>query len=361
MRPMDDHSDTNKGARPAGKGASRKGAARKGLGRGVTMEAVGRLAGVSQVTVSRALSDPSKVSPATLEKIREAIAQTGFVPNALAGALASSKSMLISALVPSITNFVYSSMVKAFSEEMREQGYQILLSETGFGPEAEERLISTHLSRRPDAMFLTGIHHSAQARRMLLGAEIPVVEVWDITDSPIDFCVGFNHGATGRAVADFAIDQGHAQVGVVSAGDERARRRMDAFVEQYRRRGGSGEVPTAIFEATASLARGREGLAQLVEGGFERGLIHCSSDLLAHGVMIEAQHRGLDVPGQIAVVGFGDQEFAAHVEPAITTVRVDMAAFGRAAGQAMLARLRGETGHPPVVDLGFEILRRGSA
>ena len=335
-------------------------ASRKGQGRGVTMEAVGRLAGVSQVTVSRALSDPSKVSPATLAKIKEAIAQTGFVPNALAGALATSKSMLISALVPSITNIVYSSMVKAFSEEMREEGYQILLSETGFGPEDEEKLISAHLSRRPDAMFLTGIHHSAQSRRMLLGAEIPVAEVWDITDSPIDFCVGFSHVETGRAVANFALKAGYRQVGTVSAGDERARRRCEAFVQEWQRHV-PGEVPRAQFDAPATLANGRAGLRGLLEKGFTGGLVHCSSDLLAHGVMIEAQSRGFDVPGQIAVVGFGDQEFAASVEPGITTIRVDMAAFGRAAAQSMLARLRGDTGGPPVIDLGFEVVQRGSA
>ncbi len=335
-------------------------AGRKVQGRGVTMETVGRLAGVSQVTVSRALSDPTKVSAATLAKIREAIAQTGFVPNALAGALASSKSMLISALVPSITNIVYSSMVKAFSEEMRGAGYQILLSETGFGTEDEEKLISAHLSRRPDAMFLTGIHHSAQSRRMLLGAEIPVAEVWDITDSPIDFCVGFSHVETGRAVADFAWKAGYRQVGTVSAGDERARRRSEAFVQEWQRHV-PGDVPRALFEAQASLANGRAALRQLFEQGFSGGLIQCSSDLLAHGVLVEAQAQGFDVPGQIAVVGFGDQDFAASVEPPITTVRVDMAAFGRAAAQAMLARLRGDTDGPLVIDLGFEVVQRRSA
>ncbi|WP_343504468.1 LacI family DNA-binding transcriptional regulator [Alloyangia pacifica] len=334
--------------------------ARKGQGRGVTMETVGRLAGVSQVTVSRALSDPSKVSPATLAKIREAIAQTGFVPNALAGALASSKSMLISALVPSITNIVYSSMVKAFSEEMRREGYEILLSETGFNAEEEEKLIAAHLSRRPDAMFLTGIHHSAQARRMLLAAEIPVAEVWDITVSPIDFCVGFNHAETGRAAAEFALRKGYRQAGVVSAGDERARRRSEVFVREWERSGG-GPVSKMLFDAQASLANGRAGLRGLLAQGFTGGVVHCSSDLLAHGVLIEAQAQGLQVPGQVAVIGFGDQPFAAAVEPSITTVRVDLAAFGRAAAQAMLARLGGDRSGPSVIDLGFEIVQRDSA
>ena len=149
----------------------------------VTMEMVGRIAGVSQVTVSRALSDPSKVSLATLKKVQDAIAVTGFVPNALAGALASRRSRLVSTLVPSITNITYSSMVKTFGEEMRAHGYQIMLSECGFDPEDEEAAIITHLSRRPDAMLLVGTRHTANARKVLLAAGIPVVEVWDITEN----------------------------------------------------------------------------------------------------------------------------------------------------------------------------------
>ena len=336
--------------------------ARPRAGRAVTMAAVGRLAGVSQVTVSRALSDPSKVSPKTLERIREAIELTGFVPNALAGALASSRSKLISALVPSITNIVYASMIKAFSDGMRDHGYQILLSETGFDLEEEESLISTHLSRRPDAMLLVGIHHTAQARRMLLGAGIPVVEVWDISDSPIDLCVGFSHVEAGRAVADFAIEAGYTAAGTVSAGDERALRRKDAFAQRFTQRSGAS-VSEVTFDGPASLARGREGLARLVgDQGFDGGVIFCSSDLLAHGVIIEAGARALAVPKQIAIVGFGDQDFAAHAMPSITTVRVDREALGIAAARAILSRFDGEgAAASPISDIGFEIVRRDSA
>ena len=327
----------------------------------VTMETVGRLAGVSQVTVSRALSDPSKVSPKTLQKIREAIEVTGFVPNALAGALASARSRLITALVPSITSIVYSTMFEAFGDEMREHGYQMLLSETGFTPEQEEALISTHLSRRPDAVLLTGIRHTPQARKMLLGAGIPVVEVWDITDSPIDLCVGFSHAAAGRAVADFAVEAGYRAAGAVSAGDERALRRKSSFGERFARLTGT-EVRGVEFEGTAGLANGRAGLARLIdEQGFGRGVVFCSSDLLAHGVLVEAQERGLAIPGDIAIIGFGDQDFAAHTAPALTTVRVDRAALGLTAAKALLDRFEGREPKDPVTDLGFEIVRRGSS
>ena len=326
----------------------------------VTMATVGRIAGVSQVTVSRALSEPDKVSAATLKRIRNAIEQTGFVPNAIAGALASQKSKLISALVPSLTNVVYSSFVKTFSDRLRAADYQLLLSETGFSPEEEERAISTHLSRRPDAILLTGIHHSAPARRMLLGANIPVVEAWDITETPIDTCVGFSHVEASRAVAEYVCRQVRRPVATVTANDERAHRRRDGFKARIEALGRATPL-SHDCSGPASIASGRAALRDLIDSqGFAEGIIFCSSDVLAQGVMIEAQARGLRIPEDIAIIGFGDQEFAAHLNPALTTVRVDRDALGQQAADTILQRLDGEQAGPPVIDLGFEIITRAS-
>lgn len=328
----------------------------------VTMTTIGRLAGVSQVTVSRALSNPEKVSPETLKRIREAIALTGFVPNALAGALASRKSGLITALVPSITNIVYSSLLHGFSEIMRREGYQIMLSETGFDPADEEALIFTHLSRRPDGILLTGIHHTPDARRMLLGMGIPVIEIWDITETPVDCCVGFSHSATGLAVADFAAEAGYRRAATVSAGDERAIRRRKAFAERFTARCGTPVAQIDFAAGPATLERGRQSLRDLIDRhGFSQGVIFCSSDQHAQGVLVEAQARGLRVPEDIAIIGFGDQDFAAHTSPALTTVRVDRDALGRAAANALIDRFRGAGDLANVIDVGFEIVRRASA
>lgn len=327
----------------------------------VTMADIGRLAGVSQVTVSRALSAPAKVSPETLERIREAIKMTGFVPNAVAGALASSKSRLISALVPSVTNIVYASMLHAFSNIMLGHGYQLMLSETGFDPEREEAAIETHLSRRPDAILLTGIHHSAGARRLLLGAGIPVVEVWDVTDTPIDCCVGFSHGEAGSAAAEFAHAAGYRHAATVTAGDERAIRRRNAFVDRFRRLSG-GDVMGVDFDSTATLGAGRQALVNLLDRGMKRGsVVFCSSDQFAQGVLVEARARGLAVPGDVAVIGFGDQEYAAHLDPTLTSIRVDRDVLGRAAANAVLDRFNNRADVEAIYNVGFEIIRRASA
>ncbi|WP_245749744.1 LacI family DNA-binding transcriptional regulator [Palleronia marisminoris] len=325
--------------------------------RRVTMEDVGRMAGVSQVTVSRALSDPSKVSPKTLEKIREAIEVTGFVRNAVAGALASRKSRLVSALVPSITNVVYSSMIRALSERLRTHGYQILLSETGFSQADEEEAILAHLSRQPDAIILTGIHHSMQARRRLLGAGIPVLELWDTTDTPIDLCVGFDHAGAARAAAGFALERGYRKAATVTASDERARRRRAAFADRF----AAGAVPDFDVCGPASIVAGREGLARLLDShDLAGGIVYCSSDIIAHGVLIEAQSRGIAVPGDLAVMGFGDQDFARHLEPSLTSVRIDLEHLGQTAANTILDRIEGRNIAAPVTALNFEIIDRAS-
>lgn len=328
---------------------------------GVTMAEIGRLAGVSQVTVSRALSSPGKVSPEALERIHDAIARTGYVPNAVAGALASNKSNLIAALVPSVTNIVYSSMLHAFSDIMWGHGYQIMLSETAFDLEREEKAIATHLSRRPDAILLTGVHHSAGARRMLLNAGIPVVEVWDISDTPIDCCVGFSHAAAGAAAADFALGAGYLRAATITAGDERALRRRDAFATRFAAQTGT-EVTSVDFGISASLGLGRQALTQLLERGLPPGtVLFCSSDQFAHGLLLEAAARGLSVPGDVAVIGFGDQDFAAHTEPALTSIRIDRHKLGQVAANAILSRFDSSEALGPVHDLGFELIRRKSA
>ncbi|YBV95064.1 LacI family DNA-binding transcriptional regulator (plasmid) [Phyllobacteriaceae bacterium JZ32] len=326
----------------------------------VTMEMVARLAGVSQVSVSRALNHPDKVAPETLARIQEAIRITGYVPNLVAGALASRRSGIIAALIPSITNLTYSSFLRPLIEATRNAGYQVILAETGFSLEDEQAMVQSLLSRQPEGMLLTGVHHSAECRRMLLASGLPVVEVWDESETPIDVCVGFSHWEAGRAAARYVHEKSYARGAVITAGDPRAIRRKDAFAAELVSLG-YPSPPVVCFDTPASIANGRDGLKQLLEQGFSNGAISCSSDLLAHGVLIEAQARGLKIPGEIAVIGFSDQDFAAHTFPTLSTIRVDRSLLGRRAAEALLARIAGKPAETRRVDVGFEVIERESA
>ena len=332
--------------------------ARRGSG-AVTLHDVARLAGVAPITASRALNTPAQVSDEVRQKVADAVARTGYVPNRLAGGLASARSRLVAAVVPTIAGPVFLETVQSLTEALAERGYQLMLGQSGYAGSREDALLEAIIGRRPDGIVLTGILHSTEGRRRLLACGIPVVETWDLTPTPIDMLVGFSHVEVGRAVAAYLHAKGRQRLGVVAGDDERARRRAGAFAAAARALG-LPEVVVVHVPAPTTLKGGREGLAQLL--GTAPGVdgVFCSSDLLALGVLTEARVLGLPVPAQLAVVGFGDLEFAADVAPALTTVRINGAAIGRQAAQFIVERAEGREVAERVIDIGFSIVERQS-
>ena len=332
---------------------------RRGSG-AVTLHDVAKLAGVAPITASRALNTPQQVSEEVRKKVMEAVARTGYVRNVMAGGLASTRSRLVAAVVPTIAGPVFLQTVQSLTEALAEQGYQLMLGQSGYAESREDALLEAIIGRRPDGIVLTGILHSAEGRRRLLAAGIPVVETWDLTPTPLDMLVGFSHEAVGRAVVDFLRAKGRRRLAVVAGDDERSRRRHHAFREAARA-AGLPEVPITYVPAPTTLRSGRRALAELLQSAPKTEAVFCSSDLLALGVMTEAQARGIDVPRQLAVVGFGDLEFAADLHPALSTVRIDSTAIGRQAARFIVDRAEGREVAERVVDIGFSIVDRDSA
>ncbi len=312
------------------------------------------------MTVSRALNTPERVSPEVLARVTAAVRRSGYVPNRVAGGLASARSRLVAAVVPTLSGPVFLDTVQALTAALADAGYQLMLGQSGYADSREDALLEAIIGRRPDGVVLTGILHSAEGRRRLLAANIPVVETWDLTPTPIDMLVGFSHERIGHAVAAFLHGRGRRRLAVVAGDDDRARRRLAAFREAARELGLADVEPVTV-PAPTTLRSGRDALGQLLArpGGVDA--VFCSSDLLALGVLTEARARGLDVPSRLAVVGFGDNEFAADLEPALTTVRIDGAAIGRQAARFVIDRAEGRTVAERIVDLGFSIVERASA
>lgn len=332
---------------------------RRGSG-AVTLHDVAKLAGVAPITASRALNTPAQVSDEVRRKVADAIARTGYVPNRLAGGLASTRSRLVAAVVPTISGPVFLETVQSLTEALAERGYQLMLGQSGYRGSREDALLEAIIGRRPDGIVLTGILHSAEGRRRLLASGIPVVETWDLTPTPIDMLVGFSHVAVGAKVADYLHAQGRQRLASVSGDDERAQRRRGAFEARAVELGLARPAGVAV-PAPTTLRSGRAALVQLLEQDATVDAVFCSSDLLALGVLTEAQARGLSVPGQLAVVGFGDLDFAADLHPALTTVRINGQAIGRQAAQFIVERAEGRTVETRVVDIGFSIVSRASA
>jgi LacI family gluconate utilization system Gnt-I transcriptional repressor len=324
----------------------------------MTLKDVAKLAGVSPITVSRALNRPGMVAPDTLALVRQVVERTGYVPNLLAGGLASRRTRFVAAIVPAISNQVFSESIQSLTDRLWESGYQVLLGTSGYPTSREDRLLAAILSRRPDGIFLTGISHSVESQRRLVAARIPIVEVWDLTPTPVDMLVGFSHEKVGQAVAEYLVGRGRLQFGVITADDARAEVRRLGFLSVLEKNGIS-DVLTVQVPAPSNFRLGREGLARLLETGSLPRAIFCSSDTLAHGVLAEARSRGLSVPGDLAIVGFGDLDFAEYTSPPLSTVRIDRPAIGRKAAEALLGRIEGRP-VDRIVDIGFHLMERGT-
>lgn len=333
-------------------------------GGGITLGDVARLAGVSPITASRALNTPDQVAPDKLARVREAVARTGYVPNRLAGGLASARSRLVAAVVPTIAGPVFMEMVQSLTSALADAGYQLMLGQSGYTESREDALLEAIIGRRPDGIVLTGIMHSPEGRRRLLASGIPVVETWDLTPTPIDMLVGFSHTEAAAAVVRHLHAKGRRRLALLSGDDERALRRNRGFVDEALRLGLAHEaaaIPVQRVPAPTTLGSGRAGLGRLLEQAPDLDAVFCSSDMLALGVLIEAAARGIAVPRQLAVVGFGDLGFAADTQPALSTVRIDGTGIGQRAARFIVDRADGRSAGEKVVDVGFRVIERASS
>ncbi|WP_454688713.1 LacI family DNA-binding transcriptional regulator [Achromobacter aloeverae] len=334
---------------------------------GVTLREVARAANVSMITVSRAVNHPRQVSAVTLEKVNAAIQALGYVPNLMAGGLRSSRSYLVMALVPTIAGSLFGGMLQALTGSLEAKGYQLMVGQIGYDradePSRESRedaLLRAIIGRRPDGIVLTGIMHSAQGRQLLKSSGIPVVETWDSTPTPIDMLLSLSHDAIGRAVCDYLHEAGKSHCAILTGDDERAQRRA----EGYRRRARELGLPEPVVHpvpAPTTHADGRAGLRAVLARDPSIQAVFCTSDMMAIGVITEAVARGLSLPGQLAVMGFGDTDIAASMTPSLTTVRVDGAAIGATAADMIATRANGRMPPQSVVDIGFSIVKRDSA
>jgi len=334
-----------------------------------TMRDVARLAGVSPMTVSRVQAGSSRVAPETRDRIRRAIEQLGYVDDKVAAALSSRRTGFIATLVPTLTNSTFADTAHGLTEALRRSGYQLLIGYTLYRMSEEEALIRTMLERRPEAIVLAGMNHTEPARTMLRSAGIPVVEIWDCDAAvPIDRAVGFSNIEAGRAAARHLIALGHRRIGAIGPAlggeshDFRGEARLTGFAEVLREAGLPTDAVIHRGQVPVSFAGGAAAMAQLLDGG-SVDAVFAVSDLAAVGALLECQRRGIAVPGRVSILGFGDFEIAGQCVPALSTVRIDAEGIGRRVGDLLLRVLAPEDGAAPppaVIDVGFEIVERGS-
>lgn len=324
------------------------------------LDDVARRAGVSTATVSRYYNNPSVVAPETAARIRAAIDATGYVPNLLAGGLASNRSRLVAVLVPEVAQSIFNDTIQAMSMELSLDGYIVMLGLTGADNSRMPQLIDAALARRADGVILTGMVTDAATRDRLLQRDTTVIETWGIPDHPVDVAVGFSHTAVGRDVARFLLGRGYTRPMLAVAAGTRARQRRDGFVDEWRVAG--REAPAAIeVPLPTRFSHARLVWRHLQQLKPRPDVVVCGSDLLAQGVVVEAMAAGVKVPEQLAVVGFGNLAIAGDMRPSLTTIDVDGARIGRETVAVLRRRAAGERITNKVIDVGFHLIARESA
>ena len=290
-----------------------------------TMADVALLAGVSAMTVSRALRQGTSASDATRKKILDAAERLGYVPDGTAAGLSSGRTGFVAVTIPSINNGNFADTVRGLTEGLADTNLQILLGYTDYDDDEEERLVEQFLRRRPEAIVVTGGSHTPRCRRLLQNVDVPVIETWDLPGDPIDEVVGFSNAEAGALMVQHFFDQGFRRIGFIGGDDSRDSRGLD------RRRGFVARLEALELDTHRLVASGpppitmREGadaMHELLDRWPDTEAVMCVSDLTGFGAMNACLRKGLRVPDDIAVAGFGAYDVAEFAIPPITTVDV---------------------------------------
>ncbi len=313
---------------------------------------IARETGVSKMTVSRVLRGGSGFSETTRDRVMAAAGRLGYVPNRLAAAFASVQaSTLVGICVPRLTSGLFGHVLDGVDRALSRLGYQVMIGSNNHSQTEEEAWVRQVLSWQPAGLILTGRFHSAATVTMLRDDAVPVVEIWDLTTSPIDMAVGFSHFDSGAETGQFAIRRGRRRAGFVGASsraDVMGRARLDGFASALAQ-GGHPLIDQEILLDSPGFYAGYYGLETLLARTPTLDVVFFHNDEMAIGGLAYARARGIDVPGDLGIIGWGGMEAASVLPRRLTTTVVPTTAIGKAAAEALVARLKGEPGQDVTV------------
>jgi len=309
---------------------------------------VARHAGVSTASVSRALNSPGSVSAKLRPRIEAAIQALGYIPDAAARALSSRRTLTIGAIIPTVDNAMFARGIEALQNYLSQQGYLLLLSTNGYDPETEYRQVQNMVSRGIDGLILRGDVHTDALRRLLASQNIPYVNVGIYHPDKPYACVGPNNELAAWRACSYLIGLGHRRIGMAAAlsrHNDRASARV-AGIERALAEHGLTLPREWYVETPYQLDDAREAARALLTRPERPTAILCGNDVIAYGVLLEAERRGLNVPRDISVMGFDDLEWSRHLRPSLSTMHLPTDEAWTRAGEYIVRTLAGET--PPL-------------
>ncbi len=315
------------------------------------MEDVARAAGVSRMTVSRALRSDGSVSDKTRARILKIVKKMNYVPDQSAGSLSTKRSGFVATLVPSLNNLHFAESIQALNESLEIIGLQIILGHTDYSTSREERLIESMLKRRPEVIVLPFDGHTERTVQLLKQVNVPVIEHWEIPPTPIDYTVGFSNKAAALEMTTALIERGYKRIAFVSEAEDawtRGAARRAGFIEAMEQAGLSAHRMIRYGKPPMSIEDGYQIGSAFKHHFGDADCIFCVSDAPAFGLLSAFKEQGLAVPDDIAIVGFGNFELSRFASPSLSTVEVDPRGIGRATGELIKNLLGRSSDDPPI-------------
>ncbi|MFA9231181.1 MAG: LacI family DNA-binding transcriptional regulator [Microgenomates group bacterium] len=332
--------------------------------RTLTLRDVSEASGVSEMTVSRVLRNRGDVSDATRERVLTASRALGYVPNKIAGALASQRVNLVGVIIPSLSNMVFPEVMTGISSVLDDTGLQPVVGVTNYSPEREESVLYEMLSWRPSGVIIAGLEHTEAAQAMLGQAGIPIVEIMDIDGTPIDCAVGISHRRAGRQMAEAIIAAGYKNIaflGTQMANDHRAKKRLAGF-EEALGKAGLALVDREFYSGGSALLKGREMTEAVLQRSPQVDFLYYSNDMIGAGGLLYCLDKGIDVPGRVGLAGFNGVELLDGLPRKLATMDACRLEIGTRAAEIVAGKSGGLVGGEvielfPTLQLGDTIRR----
>ncbi|MFA5580638.1 MAG: LacI family DNA-binding transcriptional regulator [Paracoccaceae bacterium] len=334
--------------------------------RPLTLRDVSEAAGVSEMTASRVLRNRGEVSEATRSKVLSAAKRLGYVPNKIAGALASQRVNLVGVIIPSLSNMVFPEVMTGISQALEETALQPVVGVTHYKPEREDAVLYEMLSWRPSGVIIAGLEHSDAAKAMLRAAGIPVVEIMDTDGEQIDSVVGISHRRAGREMAQAIVAAGYRRIGFLGTKmplDHRARKRFEGFTEALAK-AGLEVADQEFYSGGSALRKGREMTEAMLKRTPDLDFLYYSNDMIGAGGLLYCLEAGYDVPGQIGLAGFNGVELLDGLPRKLATMDACRFDIGFTAAQIIARRVQDDRSPPerivltPQIDFGDTLRRK---
>jgi LacI family gluconate utilization system Gnt-I transcriptional repressor len=319
--------------------------------RPLTLRDVSAASGVSEMTVSRVLRKRGEVSEATREKVLAAAKDLGYVPNQIAGSLASQQVNLVAVIIPSLKNMVFPEVLTGITSVLDDTPLQPVVGVTDYLPEKEERVLYEMLSWRPSGIIIAGLEHSDASDAMLRNAGIPVVEIMDTDGEPIHNSVGISHRKAGEDMAKAILKQGYRNIGFMGTKmplDRRARKRFEGLTDVLGR-AGVEIVDRDFYSGGSALLKGREMTKAMLERTPDIDFLYYSNDMIGAGGLLHLLDEGIDVPGQVGLAAFNKVELLDGLSRKLATMDACRLEIGIKAAEIVLAQTQPEADQSPQV------------